>query len=386
MEITLENLANEISTRSNPLLLLASPFIYTFVHETIHLSSSELEQADLQKLSVSKAKKENRFITSIHVSDKKAITIHSHLTTKGLELLVSFKDSKKRIPWRPAIENIIINLLNHPPETEIQQGGDRFRMLLDYEYLQADWSLTFPIIQHFNCWNPSLSYNSKIKHLNQITTNPTNNRTSKIWTIADYQNDDKLQIIMRNLLFPKRKKQKYKIIFRKPRKNRQLNLKFITLNRVLVTSTIILFLWAVFSNLVLTGLKADRLSLQQSINALQAESKKLSKIAQTERLYFKANSMLEAAGSLRINPHSFLNKLDRILPGSVWIKNLSISHQKIDLELLDHEETELTSLMSTLGEQNYHINLNKNETIQINGRSLKHYQLVITTPHSTGSK
>ena len=141
--------------------------------------------------------------------------------------------------------------------------------------------------------------------------------------------------------------------------------------------TVCLVIWAFFANYQVTQLINEQSSLRKSIQSLQLKTDKLASIAKTERRFFQLSSLLRATSILKFKPYLLLEKIEAILPSNIWIHKISISAKKVNLELLDNEETELTALMELFGNKLGETSLDLSETIQIKDNQLKKYYVLI---------
>ena len=148
------------------LCLLAAPFNISFVHETIHLKKKELLEADQQILSLSRLPLDKRAVKSIQLSEKKAITIHSHLTEEGAKLLSSIKKLGKGVQWQPAISFIMGNLLGYPQE--LLREKTCLRCFLEQEAFEIIWSSTIPHVQLIQNWLPVGKIEDKVPYFKSL--------------------------------------------------------------------------------------------------------------------------------------------------------------------------------------------------------------------------
>ena len=129
VELTQEAIQKTVGGTSRSIVFLASPFIHTFIHETIHLSKNEMEKADQQLLGFKNPAANYINITSLKLNEKKSITIHSHLTQKGAELLKTLQHEKIRFTWHPAILSLVTNLFQDGIEQLKAKFADRAEMI-----------------------------------------------------------------------------------------------------------------------------------------------------------------------------------------------------------------------------------------------------------------
>ncbi|MCP4750348.1 MAG: hypothetical protein GY866_05620 [Proteobacteria bacterium] len=376
-EISLDQVRQEYNSKPKPLVLLASPFVNSFVHETIPLSTKDLESVDRQTLGFSPSPGDRRLIASIELQEKKALTVHSHLTGKGMDLLTYFKQIKIKIKWQPAVQTLIKSLL-YFPQTTVKRKT-KLRIYLFNEMLQVRWHTNYAKFQHLSYWHQQLDFPKKKLYVDRMLAETTgqSDMVSAVLHKGDGELTDESVSDITEIFFPKGKRQKRKTLSQAIGRERGDYWKLITVNRILALIVVCLILWAIAINYHANGLKEYRAALKKSVDTLQVNSDKLNVIAETEREYFKLSSLVETANSLKLRPYVFLEKLDSILPSGVWIFRFSISSRMIVLELLDDKETELTTLIEMIGTRLGKTNLEKNETIQIGNKILKKYSILI---------
>jgi hypothetical protein len=364
-------LDSTLSRQPRSLLLLASPFFHSFVHETIHLTRKELRQADEQVLQVSQTPLKNRFVVSIHINEEKAITIHSHLSHQGVALIQHLKKKKLKVFPKPAIQTIIQNYLSSFPYRE--EVTPHFQLFFENEALRLFGQLNRPTFDLAHYWNREDSQLDREEQMRQLFSE----RNEPSTTISFSFETEKGSSHIRQLFFPQKKAQRLKIVTATTRR-RPLNIqKIINPIPLLTLFTTLLLCWAVFTNLRLSQQIKRKQTMTKSLKALENSTDELIAIADIERGYFKLRSLKKAIQEVKVKPHLLVDKLEQILPDSVWIHTLTITPQSIFIILLDSGETEITKLLEQLNTDLGKTNLEKNEAFQINNHLLKQYHLRI---------
>ncbi len=375
--IPIKDLDNHLQVKRRPILLLACPFVLSFVHETIHLTAKELKQADQQILPFGNSK-DNRSISSIVLNKKKALTIHSHLTKQGISLLRQLRANKIRVSWQPAVCYLIKNIL-YFQQNEIS-SNTVYRVYLSEEVLQIQRNHTQLEFSHLHYWLQKSAFEKRKQYMEILLKKSAKNQ--EILSIEfqnQVQDTANVTSLINALFFPGKKKKKLKTSEHRIKRQLDRYLKLLTPRRVLTVSAFFTLFWAIVINVQVSQMKKDYTLRTGVVKDLQHKSTKLSQISKIEREYFKLISAFETADELKINPHLLLNKLDSVLPKDIWINNISISYEMIELVLHDPKETELSDLIEAFSKIIGKTNLEKNEVIQIDNQSIKKYTFTISS-------
>jgi len=366
------------STPSRPVIFLASPFIHTYIHETIHLSKNEMEKVDQQLLGFKVPAASYINITSLKLNEKKSLTIHSHMTQQGGELLKELQHKKIRLTWYPAILSIVTNLyqdgISQPTTME------NLRIYLANELLQTQRQGSRLRFEHLNYLHNHQTFEENKQTIERLLDKEGSNPDFSEWVYPQHTSNKTAninQLAGYNIVAP-RKGRHIKSITRSA-KNRPLAFQYLLRqNSILGFAIAIIFVWAFLINLHLESVNQKQLKLKRSISILQQHSDRLHQIAEIEREHFRIISMRRAAQSLKIQPTLFLDKLDRILPDGVWLNQVTIQNHHIGMELLDGAETELSAFMDRLGKQCGETNLKNNEIFTLNKVPLRKYSIEIS--------
>ncbi len=379
IELTRETTRKALSSHSSrPVVFLASPFIHTFIHETIHLSKKEMEKADQQLLGFKVPAASYINITSLKLNEKKSLTVHSHITHEGAELVKELQHQKIRFEWYPAILSIVIKLY-HNGITQLTTT-EKLRIYLANELLQTQKRGGIIRFDHLNYLHNHQKFEENKRTIEGILekegnqqdfselnfTHPAKIKSANINTLAD------------RIITTPRKGRRIKSVTRST-KNRPLAFQYLLRrNSLLGFATTLIFAWAFLIHLHVESVNQKQLRLKRSISILQRQSDRLNQIAEIEREHFRFISLTQAAQSLKIQPALFLDLLDSILPEGVWLSHIAIQNNLIGIELLDGSETELSAFIDELGKQCGETNLKNNETITLNNVPLRKYSIEIS--------
>ncbi|MBT6503297.1 MAG: hypothetical protein HOK67_25685 [Deltaproteobacteria bacterium] len=378
IELTQQDIRKTLGGTSRPIVFLASPFIHTFIHETIQLSKKELEKADQQLLGFKTPAASYINITSLKLNEKKSITIHSHLTHEGAELLKELQREKIRLTWYPAILSVVTNLYQDGIESLTDK--EKLRIYLADELLQIQKQGGMIRFEHLNYLHSHLTFEEKKRTIERIIDKEGSKAefSALVFNHHPSSASDSIKHPADHILIAPRKGRHVKSVTRSVKK-RPLALQYLLRqNSLLGLVTAVIVTWAFLINNHADSINQKRLGLQHSISILQQHSDRLNQIAKLEREHFRFISMMQAAQSLKIQPALFLKNLDQILPDSVWLSHVTIQDHHIEMELLDRTETELSAFMDRLGKQCGETNLKKNEFITLNKIPLRKYSVEIS--------
>jgi len=376
-ELSMEGFYEEISTKPKPKILLAAPYVNSFVHETIQLVARELEQVDSRVLPFSITDREHRLISSIKLNDKKAVTIHSHLSTKGQTLLNSIKNRKISASWHPAVSFMIKNILSAGKEDFSRHSI--LRVYFQDELIQARWQGNQPRFRHITNWHHSQSFSNKNQYVDQLLQDSTG--TEKVTAVningreEDTENDDIIQLD--ELFFSSARSSKVKATHRTLRKESINWLKYITINRVLTVVLAFCFIWAGLLEFKIAEKKEYQISLKMKVEEMIVNTDRLSEIAKVERKYFQLQSLIDAVEQTKFNPNKLFEVIESSLPATTWIFQIHATPHEISIDLLDEKNTEMSKLIETLNRQIGKTSLELNEKTVLENHSLNKYTIKI---------
>lgn len=363
---------------SRPVVFLASPFIHTFIHETIHLSKNEMEKADQQLLGFKVPAASFINITSLKLNEKKSLTVHSHLTHEGAELLKDLRHQKIRFVWYPAILSIVTKFY-HDGITQLTIT-EKLRIYLANEFLQTQRRGGILRFDHLNYLHDHYEFEDNRRTIEGILDKDGSQQdfTELVYAQNNLSESTNINKLADHIIITPRKGRHIKSVTRST-KNRPFAFQYLLRrNSLLGIATTIILVWAFLIHTQIKSVNQKQLGLKRAISILQQQSNRLNQIAEIEREHFRYTALTQAAQSLKIQPALFLDKLDRILPDSVWLSHIAIQNNLIGIELLDRSETELSAFMDRLGKQCGETNLKNNETITLNKTPLRKYTIEIS--------
>ena len=376
-EITREELYAEVSTKPKPVLLLAAPYLNSFVHETIPLSAKELENVDARILPFSISDQEQRQVTSISLNDKKAVTIHAHLSLRGKSLLNEFKNQKINVSWQPAVTLAIKNLLS-----KSKTLANQFSILRCYfhdEMLQIHWQNRHIQFSHIPYWDRHSSFENKRQLVDQLLQETID--TQKMSTIdldcQSSQNRKNAIIKPGEIFFSEGRGRRLKSNQRNFRKDPINPLNYLTRNRILAIILAGCTIWAGVWYIQLTTLQQYYQQLKAEVQLLEQNTEKLTEIAKVERKYFGIVSLIDAVEIARFLPNNLFNIIETTLPTSAWIYKIKATSQIVRIELLDQKNTELSKLIEGFNQRLGKTNLEVNEKIELQKKPLNKYTIKI---------
>lgn len=365
-----------IRSAIKPLLFLASPFVHSFVHETIHLSASEMEKADRQILGFANMPPSYLNMTSIRLNEKKSLTVHSHLTKAGTRLLNNLRANKTGVSWLPAISSFITNI----HQDSSLSAGENLRIFLGEEVLQVKGKLSQLRFQHLNYLRTRQSFEEKQRTTEQILEQAEGQQEYSVLILGEGEHPALLQpdVSVDLLLKPPPKNRSIKSVTRRQKK-RQLDLRFLLKrNHMLGLATSLVVIWALIINFHTASVNHDRLSRSRQVADLQQQSIRLNEIAEAERSQIRFSSIRQTVRQLVLQPADYLTVLNRHLPEGVWVQQITIRDDRISLTLLDSGETELSALMDRLGRQYGTTTLKSSEGITLDKIPVRRYAIEIT--------
>jgi len=376
-EINKKELFAEMSTKPKPIILLAAPFLNSFVHETIPLSSKELETADARILPFSISDREQRLVTSIKLTDKRAVTIHAHLSLKGKLFLDEFKKQKINISWQPAVALVIKNLLATSKISDNQSSI--LRCYFHEEMLQIDWLNKLIRFCHIPYWDQKSSFEHKKRLVDQLLKDTTDaHKWSAINLNSRIAHNEKHPFVPPRLLFfPEGRRLRLKSNQKRFKKVPFNPIKYISRNRVLAVMLSACLIWAGVWYFQLTKLRQYYQQLKAEVQVLERNTEKLSEIAKVERKYFEIVSLLDAVETARFLPKNLFDTIETTLPRSTWIYKINATPEIVQIELLDQKATELSKLIEGFNQRLGKTNLEINEKIELHNKPLNKYTVTV---------
>ena len=232
---------------------------------------------------------------------------------------------------------------------------------------------------HLHYWRQQTEFEKQKQDMEMLLGKTTGSQEIQSVSFQNQVHDiEKNTPQIKALFFSGKKKTRPKTVEHQERKRLNRYFRFFTPRRILIISSLLTLLWAIIINVQIFRMKEEYTSQAHTVKDLQNKSARLSQISETEREYYRLFSAFETADELKISPNLLLTKLDAILPKEIWISDISISYDGIELVLLDSKETELADLIESFSNQIGKTNLEKNEVIQINQKPIRKYTFTIS--------
>ncbi len=357
-----------IPDSERPLFLLAAPFTFTYIQQTIHLKKSELIHADNQTLGFSRFPKENRMLESLHIDGEHALTAYTHLSDQGNRTLDQLKSKNLKVRWQPAVPYFIQQFIQHP----LIDSHSSINLLMDQEVLQLGWKEKRMVAHHLFYW-PQNDDKSRIKERAEQLIDSKFPATSliPIHITDNIPKNSQADKIVQSLFFPPDKPKPVKAIRKQIRDNRLLILKRIPLKYLLMAATVLVIVWTAHVKLKLYNLCTDRTELMNTVSSLELSTAGLEEIAKKERLLIKITALAQAVQSTSWEPLSIIKKIEAILPKTAWIQTLKINRNSIQLQLLDAGNSNITETIKLLMENFGDVRLDDNSILQLETHSLR---------------
>jgi len=363
------------------LLLLAAPFVRSFVHETIPLTTKELDRVDQQLLGAQRVSERFRTVVCCRLDADKALTSHCHLTDQGSELLCQLHRVKSRTTWKPAIPELVVKLLDLAEQT--LQPDETVRLYLSHEIIQVRKKSRLGAIQHLHYLLPHLSLTENMEVVDRILDD---REDLKAYQRYSFQTDTRKTaqpagpFLTRLLALKARRRPQKRFTQRQSRTWHRLR-RFADRNILMAGCLFTILVWAAMIHYQERAARQERESWQTAVQKLEYASDHLQRIALQQQPLFRLQALLNAIEPLKMHPEYFFAALEPLLPNSIWIGQVALSRQLIRLHLLDSSETELTTLIEAFGQHLGKTSLEESETIQLGDRPLKRYRIHIGPLH-----
>jgi len=376
-EFSYETLKKRLIGTRRPLLFLASPYIHSYIHTTIQLSSREMETADQQLFGFRNPASPFIMVTSLKLNDKKALTIHSHLSKIGADLLAFKRREKVSFIWHPAVSSFITTLFQGSVDLLHEKG--RLRIYLANELLQIEKQDNQLRCQHLNYLQNQKTFEDKKRTAERILEKSEGKQeyTTLIFADATTPDVESSNHLVDPLLFPPVRNRQIKTVTRIQKKRSLAFRSIIKRNNLLGIATFAVIVWAILINLHVSQINQQRLTKKRSIHILEQHSARLDQIAEIRLKYIRFVSIRQTANSLKIYPARFLARLDKILPRSVWVRSFAIRDDLVTLELLDSGKSGISTLMDQISRQCGETNLKSNEPITLEKTPIRKYAIEI---------
>ena len=307
-----------LKVNQDVLCLLATPLLVSYVHETIHLKKNELLGADKQFLSFSHIPYEKRTVESIRISEKKAVTIHSHLTQKGDEIITRLKKLKKGLRWQGAISYLVQNLLNYP-QSKIS-AKHALGCFLEEDILKATWLSTIPHIQLIQNWLPLAKVQERLPYFRNILKLMPVQDESYVELDFNKQKFEKADLtLLTSLLFPTENKRKLRTFKKLSSKNGALQHVF-QIKYLIIFIYGVIAIWLLVTEIEYQTLIERKGVLLQETGFQRSAMHKQKELVSFEKKYFQNDVLSELIRKTRFSLPERLQILENYLnKSSFWI-------------------------------------------------------------------
>lgn len=375
---SLPTLKKTLTVSSRPLVFLASPFADTYLHETIHLSASELETADQQLLGFGEPCPDEIRLYSYKLSEKKAITIHAHLTEKGSALLREMRQQGIRITWHPASAGLVSGFLQQSDPLTCM--GSRIRIFLGNEVFQVERQAERLRFEHLTYLQGSSGSVEKPPMAEQILDQAESRPTFNAIRLDDQGLSPAIAETAEfaHALQPPVRGGSRKTVKRSKARQRQVFKPLLKRNHLLGVAAAATVVWAIMLQLHVSDINRERQRQRAAVSELTRHSEQLGRIGEMQRQLLRYRSVGKAVQELMIQPADLLEKLDVLLPKGVWVQDFLLTDRQLTLKLLDSSETELSALMEQLGRAYGQTSLKSNEAITLKAIPLRRYAIDIS--------
>ncbi|PCI28978.1 MAG: hypothetical protein COB67_05180 [SAR324 cluster bacterium] len=336
-EVLNEQLGPVLKEKAPTLLLLGAPWVFSYIHETIHLKGRELMEADVQVLPFSIIPPERRWIQSIQVTEKKSITIHSHLTDEGVRLLRKLRKHRRARKWQPALPFFVENILAFP-QKELRQEP-LLQCFWEEEALQVTWSSSVPVFQLLNNYQVNPNFEEKKKSL-QVIFNPTEEQPAmlEVSFFEDKPQINRLGIVMAALCFPVGEQKRFKINRRSGGITWYFLKKLVHPLSLIVAGILGFLLWAAIVNYQYFTLRSQQEKLLHEIVQLQETTQEHQQVALIEQSYFKQVTLVETIQDTNHDLEKVFTLIEKGLQGrALWISYIHIREAEVEIALLSEK-------------------------------------------------
>jgi Tfp pilus assembly protein PilN len=358
-------------------LLLASPFVRTFIQKTIPLKSKTLPLVDEQTLGIKTTTTNDRIVESIRLDPSTALTIHSHLTPAGRERLQQLVQARIRVAWRPAVAALIPGLLD-AAERDLSTG-DIVKLYLAQEMLEVHKHPRFAIVRHFPYLQPDRPLSESKSTIDHIIEDAEGLKPSRDYSFsfAELESTHPAGPFLAEIIAVRPQRRKIRRFTHTGSPPFQRLRKWLNRNILAGATLTCLTIWALALHFQEQKFRQQRLEWQRTTMQLQDASQKLQGYSIEQQRYFEFSAMITALAPLKIHPDKLLERIETLLPDTVWIQRIAIDHRRVHLLLLDAGETELTTLIESLSQHLGKTSLEKSDRIRIEERPLRQYSLQI---------
>lgn len=363
---------DQISTQSRKtIFLLGSPFVNTFTHETTPLTQRELLPADNLILPFSMSGAEERAVSSIQINYKKSLTIHSHVTQKGKQLIQKLTKQQRFPTWLPLIEFIIERYTqNHRkcPNTNLLFS----REILSLQYQNRTFS-----IQHLPYWKHIDSPNAFQKKIKSHFNN-TNQASSPIQWV-DFQSPsitDSPDFPFKNLFYTSIKKgdKSVKIQKRKIQHFTRMRKIFSPIH-ILMASFLFLSCWYAHLYFSISYEKDKKHHLTLQKKQMIKTSKSYQNQFKLEGKMLEIQAYHDSVQKLNLQPLRTLSKIIQLIPSKSWISQFQADPTSIQIRMVSLPQQNIEQTLTQLKGLFKDIKLVSSQSDQVHQKPVIQYSI-----------
>lgn len=362
------DLVQTLKDHDKSILLLAAPYAFAHVQETVHLKQNELLRADRQILEFSRFPTQSRIIESTAINNETAITALTHLSENAVELLQQIKRDKLKISWKPAVSHLIQQYIKQSTES----SQENMELIMNQEMLYLGWKESKICCRHLYFWTQAGSHEDKASLAKNLLHSDYS--ASKPISIDLHKDDDKAadcNFLCDRLLFPQQKPKQVKSVKKIVKSRNRIKLKKGYFKFAAVAITCLLVFWSIGLNVQLQELKAERNRLSKTVRVLKHSTAKLEQMAAKERSLVKAESLVATLKENSIDPTGWIEQLEHLLPKTSWIRSIKVEQKTIHIQILDTKNSNISKQLTNLSDTFGSIELVNNSNLIIDDISLR---------------
>lgn len=373
-QVSVEEVFSGVFRYNKSQLLLGKPFVLTFMHETTILSARELKELDSRYFNNRNNETQNRKVVSFRLSGTKFLTIHTHLTQKGVALLEHFRGHHMRCSWESAIAAMIGTLNFHINENDCRNTVRR--IFLEGELLQILPQVDYNRYNYVPFWDEKKnSEQSEVRLANALLGSTVNGRVPENIFLRSVEPNF---VVAAESVFSDLKQRKNASTISWKGRPPMPKIKFkLDPLRVVVFCFVLIFIWSVGLQLMVTQKKEERDRLRASLKKLDEKTHLLDQLKETEQKYYQWTTLRETLEETRLHPVAIMKNIEITVPLEMWLSEINLNKQAMSLELFATDNVEISPFMHELkknGDWNA-IELEENVFFQLNEHQVRKYLL-----------
>lgn len=351
-------------------ILLASPFVNAYLHETIRLRPGELKEFDRNLLPFSRASSKYRRLLAWQISDRKQILLHLHLTPQGGLLLSFLRKGRLKIAWDSIIAELIESQLSL-----FQQIPEKFhsrQYYLEQELIAWDAGVNAPRFFYRPFWLPEESFAENQRCMKNLLEEETDRKNQYEWI--------RLSTLDRTSLFCRKEERLSKRTTFTGLKTERFG-KF--LHPLSISTVLLCFVMIYAGSQYYQKLIWEKreLALLEEVAAVKKKVRSLDFIVEDERQYYKLEALQQVAEQLKMTPQHFLNRVGSLLAsGTGWLTGVHVMEKQVDMDLILRNEDEWQQLLEQFRVTFGNTTLLNREEVEIGKEKFKKYRITIRVP------